>query len=186
MIKAIELRKGRIVSYNDELWIVHDVNRTEHGNIRAQMQCKFKNIRTGRMSDFRIRVWEKIETPHVDDREYEFLYFDGQHLVLMDPQSFDQINVPLALNEEARRYLKGNERVKVIAVGEDIVGLELPNTVELEVTDTPPIVKGATVTNQSKDATLETGLKIRVPPFIENGEVLRVDTRTGEYIERAK
>lgn len=186
MIKAVDLRKGRVIQHDNELWTVHDIHRTERGNLRSYMQCKLKNLPTGRMADFRFSVDDKLETPHVDERDYEYLYREGDHLVLMDPESYDQIHVPLTLNEDAVLYLKGNERVKVLKIGGDLAGLELPFTVELTVTDTPPVIKGATATNQSKDAVMETGLRIRVPPFIENGEAVRVDTRTGEYIERVK
>lgn len=186
MIKAVDLRKGKVVNHENELWTVHEIHRTERGNLRSYMQCKFKSIRTGRMADFRLSVDDKLETPHVDEREYEYLYREGDHLVLMDPESFDQIHAPLAVNEDATLYLKGNERVKILRIGGNIVGMEMPFTVELTITDTPPVVRGATATNQSKEALCETGLKIRVPPFIENGEVIRIDTRTGEYIERAK
>lgn len=186
MLKAVDLRKGKVVNYENELWLVHEVHRTERGNLRSYMQCKFKSIRTGRMADFRLSVDDKLETPHVEEREYEFLYREGDHLVLMDNESYDQIHAPLALNEDATNYLKGNEKVKVMTIGGQMVGMELPYTVELTITDTTPIIKGATATNQNKEAVCETGLKLRVPPFIENGEVIRIDTRTGEYIERAK
>jgi len=186
MIKAVDLRKGKVVNYENELWTVHEIHRTERGNLRSYMQCKFKSVRTGRMADFRLSVDDKLETPMVDEREYEYLFREADHLVLMDPESFDQISVPLSLNEDATLYLKGNERVKLLRIGGEMVGLELPFTVELSVTDTPPVIKGATATNQSKDAVCETGLKIRVPPFIENDEMIRIDTRTGEYIERVK
>jgi len=186
MIKAVDLRKGRVVMYENELWTVHDVHRTERGNLRSYMQCKMKNVKSGRISDFRFSTDDRLETPHVDEREYEYLYREADHLVVMDPQSYDQLHIPLSLNEDATLYLKGNEKVKLLTIGGQMAGLELPNSVELKVTDTPPTIKGATATNQAKDATMETGLKIRVPPFIEIGEMLRIDTRTGEYLERAK
>lgn len=186
MIKAVDLRKGKVVQYENEIWSVHEVHRTERGNLRSYMQCKMRSLKSGRIADFRFSTDDRLETPHVEEREYEFLYREGDHLVVMDSETYDQISVPLTLNEDASLYLKGNERVKVMTIGGDMVGLELPFTVELTITDTPPVVKGATATNQSKDALCETGLKIRVPPFIENGEVIRIDTRTGEYIERAK
>jgi elongation factor P len=186
MIKAVDLRKGKVVLHEGELWTVHEIHRTERGNLRSYMQCKFKSIKSGRMSDFRLSTDDRIETPNVDEREYEFLYREGDSLVVMDPNSYDQMHVPLSLNSDAMFYLKGNERLKVLQIGGEMVGMELPNTVELAVQDTSPVMKGATATNQAKDALMETGLKIRVPPFIENGEVIRIDTRTGEYIERAK
>jgi elongation factor P len=186
MIKAIDLRKGKVINFDNDIWVVHEIHRQERGNLRSHMQCKLRNLKSGRMSDQRFGVDDKVETPHVDGRDYEYLYRDGDHLVLMDPDNFDQIHVPLSLNEEAAQYLKGNERVKVVSVGDEMVSMELPFVVELTVTDTTPAIKGATVTNQTKDAEMETGLRIKVPPFIENGEMIRIDTRTGEYIERVK
>lgn len=186
MIKAVDLRKGKVVTHEGDLWVVHEIHRTERGNLRSYMQCKFKNLKSGRMADFRLSTDDRIETPQVDEREYEFLYREGDHLVVMDPNSYDQMHVPLSLNEDATLYLKGNERVKVLQIDGNMVGMELPFSVELTIVDTTPVVKGATATNQTKEAICDTGLKIRVPPFIENGVMVRIDTRTGEYLERVK
>lgn len=186
MIKAVDLRKGKVIQHENEIWTVHDIHRTERGNLRSYMQCKLRSLKSGRIADFRFSTDDRLETPHVEEKEYEYLYREGDHLVVMDSETYDQHHVPMALNDEATLYLKGNERVKIMTIGGDMVGMELPFTVELTISDTSPVVKGATATNQSKDAVCETGLKIRVPPFIENGEVIRIDTRTGEYIERAK
>jgi elongation factor P len=115
----------------------------------------------------------------------EFLYRDGDSFVLMDLQSFEQTPVSKDVMVDAELYLKGNEKVMAKLMEGQVIGVDLPNVVELAVADTAPQVKGATATNQNKEAIMETGLKLRVPPFIENGEVLRIDTRTGEYLERA-
>jgi elongation factor P len=185
MPKAVDIRKGQAVIYEGKLWIVHDSQRVAKGNWRSYMQVKLKNFKTGQVIDNRFNMDEELQTPHVEDRAYEYLYQEGETFVLMDQQSFEQINVHKDLMPEADMYLKGNEKVIAKSVDGEIVGVELPNTVTLQVTDAPPVVKGATATNQSKEAILETGLKVRVPPFISNGELVRVDTRTGEYIERA-
>ena len=150
------------------------------------MQLKLKNFKQGNVIAQRFGVDDRIETPYVEDKPYEFLYREGNDFVLMDTETFDQIHVSKDLMPEAEKYLKGNEKVSCKSIDGKVIGTELPNTVELAVADTPPVVKGATVTNQSKDATMETGLKVRVPPFIANGEMLRIDTRSGDYIERAK
>jgi elongation factor P len=131
-------------------------------------------------------VDDRIETPFVDTKPYEYLYRDGSDFVLMDQQNYDQIHVGTDVMSDADQYLKGNETVLLSIIEGQVVAAELPNVVELEITDTSPPIKGATATNQNKDAVLETGLRIKVPPFIENGEVVRVDTRSGEYVERAK
>jgi elongation factor P len=186
MIKANDLRKGKLVSYNDELWTVHTAQHVAKGNKRSYIQTKLKSVKSGALIDVRFSVDDRIETPFLDTKPFEYLYRDGDDFVLMDQATFDQIHVSADVMGDADRYLKGNEVVLCGLVDGHVVTAELPNTVELKVIDTPPIVKGATATNQSKEATLETGLRIRVPPFIETGELLRVDTRTGEYLERAK
>lgn len=186
MIKASELKKGRLISYESQLYTVHSVTHVSKGNWRSYIQSKLKNIKTGNVIDARFAVDDRVETPFLDTREYEYLYRDGDQYVLMDKENYDQIRVSKDEMEDADLYLKGNETVHCGMVEDKIVSVELPNVVELAVTDTPPVVRGATATNQTKDATLETGLRVRVPPFIETGEVLRIDTRTGEYVERAK
>ncbi len=186
MIRAIDLRKGKLISYEGELYTVHEARHVAKGNKGSYMQTKLRSVRTGTMVDVRFNVNDRVETPFLDTRTYEYLYRDGQDFVLMDQETYDQIHVPAELMPEAEKYLRGNEVVTCGLVDGKVVTVELPNTVELKVVDTPPAIKGATVTNQNKDATLETGLRIKVPPFIEPGELVRVDTRTGEYIERAK
>jgi elongation factor P len=186
MIKASELKKGRVILHEGALYSVSDIQRVSKGNWRSYLQVKLKSLKDGRITDARMSVDDRVETPFVDTKPYQYLYRDGDHFVLMDPQSFDQIPAPADAMGDADQYLRGNETVTVSFIEGKIVSIELPNTVELKVVDTPPQVRGATATNQSKDATLETGLKIRVPPFIEVGEEVRVDTRTGEYLERAK
>lgn len=186
MVKASDLKKGRLISHEGEYYTVHTIQLVSKGNWRSYVQAKLKSVKTGNVIDARFNVDDRVETPYLDTRPYEYLYRDGSDFVLMDKESFEQIHVPGELMEDAAQYLKGNETILCGMIDGRIVTIELPNVVELEVTETPPVVKGATVTNQTKDAVLETGLRIRVPPFIETGEVVRVDTRTGEYIERAK
>ncbi len=186
MIRASELRKGKLISYNNDLYTVHTTQHVAKGNWRSYIQTRLKQLKTGQVIDARFAVDDVLETPFVENKPFEFLYRDGEDFVLMDQVSYDQIHVSSDVMGEAELYLKGNETVVCMIIDGKIVGVELPNTVELKVTDTPPAVRGATVTNQTKDATLETGLRIKVPPFVENGEVVRVDTRSGEYLERAK
>lgn len=186
MIKASELRKGRVVLHEGNLFNVVDIERVSKGNWRSYLQAKFKSIKSGQIIDVRLSPDDRLETPFVETKPFEFLYRDGNDFVLMDQQSYEQIHVATDLMGEAELYLKGNEIVACQFIDGTLVAVELPNTVELKVVDTAPVSRGATVTNQTKDAQLETGLKVRVPPFIENGEMLRIDTRTGEYLERAK
>ncbi len=186
MIKASELKKGQVVNHEGALFSVSDIQRVSKGNWRSYLQVKLKSLKDGRVLDARMSVDDRVDTPFVDTKPFQYLYRDGDHFVLMDPQTFDQIPAPADAMGDAGKFLRGNETVTVSFIEGKIVSVELPNVVELKVIDTPPQVKGATATNQSKEATLETGLRVRVPPFIEMGEELRIDTRTGEYLERAK
>lgn len=186
MIKASELKKGKVVLHEGALYTVSDIQRVSKGNWRSYLQVKLKSLKDGRVTDARLAVDDKVDTPFVDTKPYQYLYRDGDHFVLMEEQTYDQISVPADVMGDAEQFLRGNEVVTVSFIEGKIVAIEIPNVVELKVVDAPPVVKGATATNQSKEATMETGLRVRVPPFIEIGEDLRIDTRTGEYLERAK
>ena len=186
MIKAAELRKGMAVYRDEETFVVHDVRHVVKGKGRAYMQAKLKNVKSGQIVDARYRMDEGIDQPFMEKKQMEFLYQEGENLVLMDLQTYDQSPVAAEYLGESVKFLKPNEQVEVATSDGQVFELTLPHVVELEVTETTPQVKGATATNQLKDATLETGARIRVPPFVEMGERVRVDTRTGEYLERAK
>jgi len=185
MIKAVDMRKGMVVEHDGQLFTVHEFQVVSKGNWRSYVAAKLKNFKTGSVIDARFSTDDKIETPRVEGSEYEYLFKEGNQYVFMDSNTFDQVHVAADLIPDAEHYLKGNEKCKLLLIDGVVVGCELPNVVELKITDTPPVVKGATATNQQKDAILETGFKVRVPPFIVIGEVIRVDTRTGEYLERA-
>ncbi len=188
MIKAVELRKGTAVLFNGEIWKIHEAQHVAKGNKRSYMQTKLKNLATGQLVEERFRVDDQLEVPFLDKKQLEYLYSAGvEEHVLMDTETYEQLHVgPETLDADLLQWLKPNERVEAMIHQGNIITVELPNTVDLEVTDTPPEIKGATATNQYKEAILETGAKVRVPPFVNNGEMIRVDTRTGEYIERVK
>ena len=186
MLKAIELKKGKTVIYNGELAVVHDASHVVKGKGRSLMQVKLKNVKTGTIYNVRFNMDDRLEVPYVESKEYEFLYIEGENFVIMDLETYDQIPVSPDIVGETAKWLKPNEQITCQIYEGEIISFEPPFVVDLEVKETPPVVKGATATNQSKEAILETGVKIRVPPFIEPGEVVRVDTRTGEYVERAK
>lgn len=186
MIKAVDLRKGKTVMYEGAICVVHDVHHVAKGNKRSYMQAKLKNLKSGVIQDIRLNVDDRIEVPFMESKEYEYLYRDGQQFVLMDTSNYEQINVEGELFGDAVQYLRENEKIAATICEGKLVALELPFTVELTVKDTPPVVKGSTATNQPKEAILETGARVRVPAFIEPGERVRVDTRTGEYLDRAK
>jgi len=186
MIKAVDLRKGKSVVYEGAACVVHQAQHVAKGNKRSYMQTKLKNIKTGVIQDVRFSVDDRLEVPYVESKDYEYLYHDGNSYYLMDSTTFEQLPVQGELFGDAVAFLKPNEKVTALIVDGQTVGIELPNVVELEVTEAPPVVKGSTVTNQPKDVVLETGARVRVPAFIDVGERVRVDTRTGEYVDRAK
>ncbi len=186
MIRANELRKGKTILYEGDLAVIHDVRHVAKGNKGSYMQSKVKNLRTGTIFDVRFNVTDRIEIPFVESKDYEFLYQDGDNFVVMDMETFDQIPVSAELVGDTVQWLTPNQKVSCQLYQDKIISIEVPVTVELEVKEAPPVVKGSTATNQMKDVVLETGVKVRVPPFIDTGERICVDTRTGEYIERAK
>lgn len=186
MIKAVDLRKGKTIVNDGQLMVVHEIQHVAKGNKRSHMQAKLKNLKTGLMSDVRFSVDDKVEVPFVESKEYEFLYREGENFIVMDLENFDQISVKPEVVGDGAQWLVPNTRVSCQLYEGQMISFELPFVIELAVTDTPPVVKGATATNQMKDAVLETGAKVRVPPFIEIGERIRIDTRTGLYVERAK
>lgn len=186
MLKAVDLRKGKTIIYEGEPFVVHEAKHVAKGNKRSYMQTKIKNLKSGTMSEVRFRVDDTVEVPFVESKEYEYLYREGDNLIVMDTETFDQIPVDVNLLGDAKDFLTPNIKVSCQIFDGLMISFELPHVVELTVTDAPPVVKGATATNQNKEAILETGATIRVPPFIDTGEKIRVDTRTGEYIERAK
>lgn len=182
--KAVDIRRGQVLNYEGELWVVHDNQIVAKGNKGSYMKLKLKHFRNGNIVDFRLNVNDRVETPFVEDQTFEYLYREGNDFVIMNTETFDQIHVSADLMPDAEKFLGGNEQLACKLLDGEIVGVELPNTVELKVTDAPPVVKGATATNQNKEVTMETGYKVRVPPFISTGEMIKIDTRTGDYISR--
>ncbi len=186
MIKAVELRKGKTIIHDGDLFIVHEASHVAKGNKRSYMQARLKNFKQGNVIDVRFSVDDRIEVPFVEGKYFEFLYEDASGFVLMDTQTYDQIIVTEDIVGSAKEYLSPNSKVSCQILDGDVISFELPNVVVLEITDTPPVVKGATASAQLKDATLETGAKVRVPSFVAPGDKIRVDTRTGDYLDRAK
>ena len=185
-MRASEMRKGQTVKVDDVLYTVVDYQHVKLGKGGAVYQTKLKSLKDGNIRDIRLRAEENIEEAYLDKRDYEYLYSSGSEHVLMDMETYDQITLDDNAFGDGPKYLKPNARLQVSRYEGRPVVVALPNTVDLEVTETAPEIKGATATNQNKPATLETGLVVSVPPFIKIGEVLRIDTRTGEYITRVK
>ncbi len=184
-MRASELRRGQAVIIDGKLYVVTNADHNTPGNLRAKVQLKIRDVGKGTIMDKRVSATEDIETATLDRRQVEYLYSEPSGLVLMDMETYDQHSIPKELFGSDALYLKPNTPLTALIHDGTVVSYEMPKTVDLKVTETQPGIKGATATNQQKDATMETGLKTRVPPFIEVGETLRISTETGEYMSRA-
>lgn len=186
-MKASEMKRGQTVIIDDKLYAIVEYQHVKLGKGGAVYQTKLKSLADGSIQNVRLRAEENIEQAFLDKRKFEYLYTAGpnEH-VMMDMETYDQITLDDDAFGDGTLYLKPNEQLQVSMYDGNPVVVDLPNTVDLEVTDTPPEIKGATATNQYKAATLETGLSVQVPPFVKNGDMIRVDTRTGDYVTRVK
>jgi elongation factor P len=184
-MRASDIRRGQAVILDGKLFVVTNADHNTPGNLRAKVQFKLRDVSRGTIMDKRVGATEDIQTANLDRRQVEYLYSDNEGHVLMDLETYDQNTIPKEVFGDDIKYLKPNTQMMALFHDAVVVSYELPKTVDLKVTDTPPGIKGATATNQQKDATLETGLKTRVPPFIEIGEVIRISTDGGGYLSRA-
>ncbi len=186
MIPATQLRAGMAVLHEGNLCRVLSVQHLTPGNWRGMVQTKLRNLRTGNSFDYRFRSEDRVEKADLEQHEMEFLYVSGDEFHFMNTDSYEQVAIQRDDLGDTVHYLTPNIKLMVEFYEHRPVGVELPITVDLKVVDTPPGMKGATASNSGKPATLETGLLIQVPQFIETGEVVRVDTTEGKYLERAK
>ncbi len=180
------MKKGQTIKVDNTLYSIVDYQHVKLGKGGAVYQTKLKSLADGSIRDIRIRAEEVLEDAYLDKRNFEYLYSSGSEHILMDLETYDQISLDDDAFGEGPKYLKPNTQLQVSMYQNKPVQISLPTTVDLKVVDTAPEIKGATATNQYKPATLETGLEISVPPFIKVGEMVRVDTRTGEYVTRVK
>lgn len=185
-MKASDMRPGMACMMDNQLCVCVQATHVTPGNLRAFVQAKLRRLSDGAMLEKRLRSTEDVEQAFLDRRDMEYLYSDNTGHILMDTKTYDQVTVTDDLIGDAIKFCKPNTVVTTLVHEGNIVSLELPNTVELEVTECDPAIKGATATNQMKDATLETGLKTRVPPFINIGDIVRINTTDGAYLSRAK
>ena len=185
-MKASELRTGMAAMLDGQLYVCVKATHVTPGNLRAFVQAKLRRVSDGVIIEKRLRSTEDIEQAFMDRRDMEYLYSDSTGHILMDNKTFDQITVPNELIGEAIKFFKPNTHLTTLVHDGNVVSIELPKTVDLAVSETAPVPKGSTVTNQMKDAVLETGLKIRVPPFINVGDVVRISTDDDSYLARAK
>jgi elongation factor P len=184
-IPATQMRPGMIIKHNDQLHLVFKVEHRTPGNLRAFIQAKLRNLRSGAMFEHRFRSGDAIERVVVDEVAMDFLYSDGDDYYFMNPEDYEQTVLKGSTLGDAVEYLTPNLQIKVSYFDGQAVGIELPGTVELTVVETEPGLKSATASSVTKPAKTETGLVVQVPPFINEGEKIRVDTSEGAYLSRA-
>jgi len=185
-LSANQMRPGMVIIHDKELFSVFSITHRTPGNLRAFVQAKIRNLRTGGMIEYRFRSDDRIERATLDEAEMEFLYRDGDNFYFMNTENYEQTHLNSDSLGDAVQYLIPQLKINVEFYEGKPVSVELPQTVDLEVVETEPGLKGATVSNVTKAATLETGLVVQVPPFIDKGEKIRVGTSEGNYLERVK
>ncbi|MBM3810125.1 MAG: elongation factor P [Acidimicrobiia bacterium] len=185
MITATQLRPGMVIKFNNELYSIFKTEHRTPGNLRGFVQAKMRRLANGAMTEHRFSSEDRVERAIMDDHEMEFLYDDGESFHFMNTETFEQIHLSRELLGEAVHYLTPQFKVNVVFYEGKPLSVELPPTVDLTVVETEPSLKGATVSNVTKPAKLETGLVVQVPPFISEGERIRVNTADASYQERA-
>jgi elongation factor P len=186
MADTSDFRTGLIIKFKNDLYTIVDFQHVKPGKGGAFVRSTLKNLRNGKVLDNTFRAGEGIDIVRVERRKYQYLFRDADFLVCMDNDTFEQINVTKELLGNGVDYLKESEEVEILFNGTEIINVEIPIFVNLKVTETEPGFRGDTATGANKPATLETGATINVPLFINEGDILRVDTRTGGYVERVK
>ena len=180
-----DLKNGMTLDLSEGLFSVIEFQHVKPGKGGAFVRTKLKNVRTGAVIERTYRADERIEQAIIDKREMQFLYRDGTDYVFMDTSSYDQLEVPAGALGETASYLKEGNQAVLEMYGGEIVGVDLPAAVELAVTETEPGLQGDRVSGARKPATVETGLVVQVPLFVNTGDTIKVDTRSGEYLTRA-
>ena len=186
MPSTSDFRPGLVIKYNNELWQIIEFQHVNPGNWRAFVRTKLKNIKSGKVIENRFRAGEAIETIRIERKEFQFLYRDGTGLVFMDKENYEQMSVDDAQVGDGAKFLKDGESVDILFNGSEITGVEIPITVELKVKETVPGVRGDSANAGTKPAQVETGATVNVPLFVNEGDTVKIDTRTGQYIERIK
>ena len=185
MISATQMRPGMVVKFNNDLFSVFSVNHRTPGNLRGFVQAKMRNLRSGTMMEHRFSSEDKVERAILDEVTMEYLYDDGEYYYFMNSENFEQLHLTKDILGDAVSYLIPELKVSVEFYEGKPMSVELPATVDLTVVETEPGLKGATVSNVTKPAKTETGLVVQVPPFITEGEKIKVNTAEGTYQERA-
>lgn len=185
MISVNDLRRGLTITLDDGVYSVVDFLHVKPGKGAAFVRTTLKNVRTGAVQERTFRAGERVARAHIESREMQYLYASGDEHVFMDTETYEQVTLSAEQLGDAPKYVKENDNIHIQFYQGQAIGVELPNAVELKVVETEPGFKGDTATGATKPATLETGLVVQVPLFVDQGEVIKVDTRTGEYLSRA-
>ncbi|WP_278390399.1 elongation factor P [Lactobacillus acetotolerans] len=185
MISVNEFKNGLTIKYNNDLWRIVEFQHVKPGKGSAFVRSKLKSLNTGAVQEHTFRSTAKVETAEIETKSMQYLYNDGSSYVFMDTTTYDQLAIPREQVEDEAKYLKENMVVSVMMHDGKTLGIELPNTVDLTVTKTEPNIKGDTSSGGGKPATVETGLVVNVPFFINKGDVLTINTTDGTYISRA-
>lgn len=185
MISTNDFRTGLTIELDGQVWQVMEFQHVKPGKGAAFVRSKLRNLRNGNIAERTFRAGEKVARAHVETRQMQYLYESGGEYTFMDNETYEQINIPENQLERELKFLKENMNVHLVLYNGETLGIELPNTVELEVVETDPGIRGDTATGGSKPAKLETGLVVQVPLFINQGDRLIIDTRKEEYISRA-
>ena len=184
MASTSDFRNGMIINFKNDLYEIVEFLHVKPGKGGAFVRTKLKNVRTGSVVENTFRAGEKVDEIRLEKHKMEYLYFDGNNYVLMAPKTYEQTEINSDFLGDKKLFFKENMELTILKNGNEIISIELPTTVNLQVSECDPAIKGNTVTGAMKNAVLETGLKIQVPMFINKKDVVKVDTRSGEYLER--
>ncbi|MGA8941728.1 MAG: elongation factor P [Thermoactinomyces sp.] len=185
MISVNDFRTGLTIELDKDVWQVIEFQHVKPGKGAAFVRSKLRNLRNGNIQERTFRAGEKVPRAMVETRQMQYLYESGNEYFFMDNETYDQISLPAERLKYELNFLQENMNVQIVSYKGETIGVQLPNTVELEVVDTEPGIKGDTATGGTKSATLSTGFKVQVPLFINVGDRLVIDTRSGEYVSRA-
>lgn len=174
-----------VINHNGELFSIHKAEHRTPGNLRAFVQARMRNLRTGAMSDYRFRSEDTLDRAVIDEVDMQYLYSDGDFFYFMNTSTYEQFHLPKEVVGDRAQYMMPDVILKIDFYEGRPIDISLPATVDLKVTETEPGIKGASATNVTKAAKMETGLVVQVPPFIDEGEVIRIDTSNGSYLARS-
>jgi elongation factor P len=186
MIQATQLKRGMCIKHDNDLYRVVEAMHKTPGNLRGLVQAKIRHLKSGSISEHRFRSVDMVERAILDETEMGFMYQDGDMFHFMNNETYEQIGLSREVLGDAVNYLIPNIKLKIEMYEGRPVGIDVPLNVVMRVVETEPGIKGASVSNQTKPAKMETGLIVNVPPFVNEGDVIRVDTETGSYVERVK